>query len=233
MAQRPPACLVIEATAATKASPMPDRAHSWNQLEAEAWTSDPRITTSLARQHASIQSVRSGSGHYIFDEYSILVDSLPPGASVSSFLMEMAGDLNGTVNDTIFYSINRFAKAPTKPPQVGQIISIDIAGPDNGSVVVAVIDPEYFIFQTITTPADGTHPEYGSREFGIERVDGAMRLYTRGCSRTANALVGFVGAGPQMVGWTRLCRGLSDTIALRGGRPRSSSFMATKIDRKP
>jgi hypothetical protein len=198
---------------------MPDRAKSWSQLEAEAWTSDPRITGSLARAGASFQSVKSGSGSYIFDEYAILVDSLPSGATVSSFLTEMACE------------VNVFSKAPTNPPQVGQIISIDIAGPDNGSVVVAVIDPEYFIFQTVTTKQDGTHPEYGSREFGIEQADGAMRLYTRGCSRPASAVVGFVGAGPQMVGWTRLCRGLSDTIARRGGKPKAGSFTATKISR--
>jgi hypothetical protein len=210
---------------------MPDRAKSWSQLEAEAWTSDPRITGSLARAGASIQSVKGGSGSYNFDEYAILVDSLPPGSTVSSFLMEMAGDLNGTVNDGMFNKINVFSKPPTKPPQVGQIVSIDIAGPDNGAVVVAVVADDHFIFQTITTPAEGTHPEYGSREFGIEQADGAMRLYTRGCSRPGNFVIGFAGAAPQNIGWTRLCRGLSDTIARRGGKPRAGSFTATKISR--
>lgn len=211
---------------------MSGREESWDRLKAEAWTTDPRFIAGLAAGGATVQSVTGGSGSYNYDEYAILVESLPPGATVSSFLMEMAGDLNGTVDDGIFNTINRFSKPPTTPPQVGQIISIDILGPDNGSVIIAKIEPTYFIFMTVTTPADGTHPEYGSREFGIEQEGELMRLYTRGCSRPGNIAIRVGGAAPQNIGWTRLCRGLSDTIDARGGKAQPGSFTAIKTDRE-
>jgi hypothetical protein len=53
-------------------------------------------------------------------------------------------------------------------------------------------------------------------------------IYTRGCSSPENRVVGFVGAAPQNVGWTRLMRGISDTIAKRGGKPREGSFNCRK-----
>ena len=36
-----------------------------------------------------------------------------------------------------------------------------------GSVALAERGPDYFIFQTVATSAQGTHPEYGAREFGF------------------------------------------------------------------
>lgn len=210
---------------------MSGRAVSWNRLKQEAWVTDPRFISGLTAGGAVVQSVTGGMslfGGNNYDEYSIIVDALPPGSTVSSFLMELAHDVNGTVNDGIFDSVNTFSVTTRNPPQVGDIVDITIPL-DDGSVAVAVIDPSYFIFMTVTTPQSGTHPEWGSREFGIEPADGGgMLLYTRGCSRPGNLGVGLFGGAPQNISWTRLCRGLSDTIDARGGTSRQGSFSAVK-----
>jgi hypothetical protein len=156
---------------------------------------------------------------------------MPPGGTAKSFLAEMAMDLNGTVNDGGFNAINNFIRRKTGPPATGEIIHIDIMGPDNGGVILAELTTEYFVFETVTTPEDGTHPENGSAEFGFERVGGRVRFYTRGVSRPGNLAIRLVGALPQMIGWTRLCRGLSDTIARRGGTPGLDSFVSFKQNR--
>lgn len=205
---------------------MSGRMQSWQRLAQEAWVDDPRFINALACQ-GTVQSVNDGLFGNNYDEYSILVDRLPPGATPTSFLMEMAHDLNGTVDDDIFDSVNRFSVAPRCPVQVGDVVHIEIPF-DSGSVVVAVIEPSYFIFMTINSPTHGSHPEWGSREFGIEEEGRGYRLYTRGCSRPGNLGVALFGGAPQNISWTRLCRGLSDTIDARGGAAVPGSFIAVK-----
>jgi hypothetical protein len=208
---------------------MPGRMESWNRLEREAWVTDPRFIAGLASQ-ATVQSVTGGMGSNNYDEYSILVDMLPPGSTPSSFLMEMAHDLNGTVNDGLFSAVNQFSVTTRNPPQVGDLVHIYIPL-DSGSVAVAVIEPNYFIFMTVNSTLHGSHPEWGSREFGMETEGHSWRLYTRGCSRPGNLAVAVFGAAPQNISWSRLCRGLSDTIDARGGISRPGSFIAVKESR--
>jgi flagella basal body P-ring formation protein FlgA len=196
------------------------------RLKNESASKDPRVKKSLKATGSTLQSIEDGSGDYIYDEYSVIIDKMPPGLTAAAYLSEMAVDINKTVSDDLFDGINTFKRRPTtKNPEVGNIYDIDISGPDNGSVILTDSTPNYFVFQTITTKKTGTHPEYGSREFGFEAIKGgAIKFYTRGASRPANAAVGLAGKIPQAVGWTRLMRGISDSIEARGGKPRPSSF---------
>jgi hypothetical protein len=207
---------------------MSTKEDSFKRLRAEGWTSGTAVRTGLTAGGATIQSLADGSGSCVLDEYSILVSIMPPGKSPENFLLEMANDLNGTVNDKGFNAINLFVRSQSGRPCVGEIIHIDIAGPDNGSVMLVEMTPEYFIFQTVTTPQDGSHPENGSREFGFERIGTNIKFYTRGVSRPGNIAVRLAGAMPQMIGWTRLCRGLSDTLSKSGGTPVANSFVMFK-----
>jgi peptidoglycan hydrolase-like protein with peptidoglycan-binding domain len=204
------------------------REESFRRLRAEGWKSSGAVAAGLVGGKAHLQSVMDGSGDFVYDEYAILVDAMPPGTSAEKFLLDMATDLNGTVKDSGFNVINVFERRRTGSPQVGEIIDIDIMGPDNGSVILAVLRSNYFVFQTVDCDKTGTHPENGSREFGFERVGAGFRFYTRGVSRPGNAAIGLAGAAPQMIGWTRLMRGISDEIARRGGKPRLNSFTAYK-----
>ena len=209
---------------------MATREESFTRLRAEAWSSTSMITAGLSAGSATLQPLSAGSGDCIFDEYSFLVATMPSGVTPEAFLLELATDLNGTIADGGFNAVNIFIRGKGVP-RVGEIVFIDIAGPDNGSVILAELATDYFIFQTVTEPKAGTHPENGSREFGFERVENQIKFYTRGVSRPGNIAVRLAGAGPQMIGWTRLCRGLSDTIARRGGSPVPNSFVMFKVER--
>lgn len=189
----------------------------------------PAVAAALQAAGATLQPIADGSGSYVFDEYTVVIDRMPPGVSASDFLMEMALDLNGTVDDGAFDAVNRFSRRATGAPQPGDIYDIDILGPDNGSVVLAAMrwssDASYFIFSTIATPTTGSHPEFGNREFGFfTNDDGSTTFYTRGASRPANWPTRQGGALPQATSWSRLMRGISNAIDARGGASRPGSF---------
>ncbi len=192
------------------------------------------VKDALKKAGATIQKIEDGSGSYVFDEYSVVIDKMPPGTTAEQFLRELAKDPNGTVNDAGFNAVNVFKPRRTSgSPAAGDIYDIDILGPDDGSVVLADLsftaDKSHFTFVTITTPETGTHPEYGNREFGYFRNgDGSYTFYTRGASRPANAAARVGGAAPQAVSWTRMMKGISNTIATRGGTPRPDSFKVSK-----
>jgi hypothetical protein len=203
---------------------------SHRSLAEEAWKTDPTITGALSAQGASYQSHTSGwaAGDLIFDEYSIVVDAMPTGTTPESYLQEMAQDLNKAVNSPDFDSINTFHRRPrgSGGPAVGDIYHIDIKGPDNGSVMLVRSASDHFIFQTVTTKEDGTHPEYGSRQFGFQRLAGtAVRWYTRGASRPGvTPGGGTIGRHAQEAGWTRMLRGIAAELVRRGGSERANSF---------
>ncbi|HEY4185502.1 MAG TPA: peptidoglycan-binding domain-containing protein [Polyangia bacterium] len=208
------------------------RQQSWSRLRAEGWTGSKGMLTGLGDSHAVLQSATGGSGEYVYDEYKVEVTSMPTGLAPEAFLLEMAKDLNGTVKDSDFDTINVFHRRASGDPHVGEIIDIDIMGPDNGSVILAELGVTYFVFQTIDCLETGSHPENGSREFGFERHGTSITFYTRGVSRPSNAVVGFFGARPQALGWTSLMHGISTQIGARGGASRFDSFSSTK-DKRP
>ena len=46
---------------------------------------------------------------------------MPPGLTPEQYLAEMAADLNGTVHDGVFDTINRFNRRHNRDPKVGDI----------------------------------------------------------------------------------------------------------------
>jgi hypothetical protein len=203
---------------------------SHSRLANEPWKSDPTITGALSAQGATYQSHTSGyaGGDLILDEYSVVLDTMPSSTTPEAYLQEMAQDLNMAVSNTTFDKINTFHRRPRGPggPAVGDIYHIDIAGPDNGSVMLVESAPDHFIFQTVETSEDGTHPEYGSRQFGFERLaGGAVRWYTRGASRPGLMPGGgTIGRHAQESGWTAMLKGMAAELVRRGGTERAGSF---------
>jgi hypothetical protein len=199
------------------------------RMKEEPWLKSPKVKAALKHSAAEVQSISSGwaSGQPQFDEYAVTIDAMPPGLTPEAFLAQMSRDINKAVRDYWFDAINEFKRTKTKRPvAVGDIYHIDIAGPDNGSVMLVESAPDHFIFQIVATAQDGTHPEYGSREFGFERnADGSVRFYTRGASRSG-MLPGttLFGRPLQKVGWTHLVTGIGNRLAKRGGKVRPGSI---------
>ncbi len=178
---------------------------------------------------AKLQSIASGTGLTVFDEYSIIMDEMPPKLTAEAYLTEMTQDLNAAVKSETFDKINEFTRTQKDQqrgnPAVGDIYDIDILGPDNGSVILVERTSNLFIFQTVETLQTGMHPEFGSREFGFEVLEkGAVRWYTRGASRAGSDVAAAVGAPVQKLGWTAMVTGIANTLKSRGGRIRPGSF---------
>jgi Domain of unknown function (DUF4157) len=193
------------------------------RLTDEPWASDPAVKGALKASGATPQSPKDSwaSGPLVYDEYGVTIESMPPGLTPEAFLEEMENDLNKAVNNYVFDVVNEFKRASTaKPAQISETIHIDIKGPDNGSVMLVEKTQSRFVFQTVMTKQDGTHPEYGSREFGFQRnPDGSIMFYTRGISRTGMMPGGYaIGRHVQRWGWEHLTKGIGDTLTSRGGQ---------------
>ncbi|WP_294348700.1 acyl carrier protein [uncultured Sphingobacterium sp.] len=72
------------------------------------------------------------------------------------------------------------------------IVSIDIKGPDNASVIVSNYSNTGWTFTTIYEPKYGQHPVSGNRDFGyVKNQNGSYTFYTRGVDRltTVDAVI--------------------------------------------
>jgi Papain-like cysteine protease AvrRpt2 len=190
------------------------------RLRKEDWVNSSQIKNALSTSGAKFQSIDSGVGDYLYDEYSIIITKMPSGLTPEDYLKEMANDLNKAINNPAFDNINVFKRITNtgSQPKLGDIYEIDIRGPDNGSVMLVEKTSSYFIFQTIETTTTGSHPEYGSREFGYQSYqNGTVIFYTRGASRPGAWIIGVMGKNPQRVGWTSMMEGIGKELARRGG----------------
>lgn len=194
-------------------------------LEQAPWLDDPDLVAALGQKGAKFQPLTAGGGEVVYDQYSVVIDQLPPGTTARSLARKMAEDLNKIVNNRTFDRINVFhRRAPDSPPSVGDIYDIDIAGIDNGSVATVRQSASSFTLQTVVTGVTGSHPEYGVREFGFRQLlDGGTLFYTRGVSRPQNRAFGAVGGIVQRVSWQSLIAGIAATVTQMGGRPRPNS----------
>ncbi len=203
---------------------------SHDRLFKQAFLDDPAVKNAVARSGGKLQKHDGGRSFLVYDEYYILVDSMPPGVTPEAFLLEFATELNRTVADGGFSAVNVFIRRSPHKVAVGEIVDINMFGPDNGSVILTALKPNYFIYTVLNNDTyGGEHPEYGSREFGFERMhDGRIKIYTRAVSSPADVLADHVGKFFQEGGWTCMLRGMGNTIERRRGKIVPNSFKTTK-----
>jgi hypothetical protein len=200
----------------------PQAQQTYTRLEDEPWVKDSEIEKALKDNDATLQKLADGYGDTKLDEYSFVIDKMPPGETPENFLSKLLGDMNGTVNNETFNKNSEFDKKAN--PQKGDIFDIDIYGPDNGSVMLTEKYSSAFTFSTVTTKTKGTHPENGSREFGFnQNTDGSVTFYTRGTSK-ATDIFHTIGNSIQKETWTAWSNGLQNTISKNGGNVRPNSF---------
>jgi len=208
---------------------------TFKRLRDENWTDDAK-TASMNDATCKFQKLADGSGSYVYDDYSVIITTMPKTLTAEAYLLEFAKSPNDAINNGLFNTINRFTKRTSTAPKIGDLYDIDILGPDNGSIVLVALSAgfgmahgdSWFDIQTVSCDKYGSHPENGAREFGFEYVSDGVKFYTRGVSRPGNFMVRLVGAGPQMMGWTAMMKGISESIRSRGGTPKEKSFKMTK-----
>lgn len=203
---------------------------SHDRLYKQAFLSNTTVAAAVKRTRGTLQKNDGGSSFLVYDEYSLIIERMPPGVTPEAFLIEFGTHLNRTVDDPIFSGVNVFRRRSSGPLRVGEIVDIDMCGPDNGSVILSALKPNYFIYTVLNDHYGWEHPEYGSREFGFERQhnDGTIKIYTRAVSSPADILADHIGKHFQEGGWTSMIRGMGRTITRRGGVAAQGSFKTSK-----
>lgn len=135
------------------------REQSHARLRAEPWQVSGVVQSALNGNGAVFQLLKDGAGDYVYDDYSIVVDAMPSNKTPEQFLLDMATDLNGTVGDSAFDTINVFKRKGSAAPKVGDIVAIDIKGPDNGSVILVELSRTTSSFRRSTATSMGLTPK--------------------------------------------------------------------------
>ena len=216
---------------------MSNKIETWTRLRSAAWTG--KVDPKLNDPTCAFQLLADGYGDYVYDEYSVIISSMPNNLTAEGYLLEFARDPNAAVDGTLFNTINIFKKRSNTSPAIGDIYDIDIVGPDNGSIVLVDISPgfglssrdSWFDIQTVECHKYGSHPENGAREFGFQYLGDGVMFYTRGVSRGHFLGAQTFGSAPQALGWKGMMRGISEAIRRRGGQPKENSFKQEKIKR--
>ena len=108
----------------------------------------------------------------------------------------MNGFLDTSISKFYPYSVAEAALWALDNP-VGIVLKIDIV-PDNAAVVVSSASPMGWVFSTVTTPATGTHPVSGHRNFFLAERDGTYYFINKGLDMTSS---GIAGLGLPIAGW--------------------------------
>jgi len=138
-----------------------------------------------------LQDVREALGPLNLDYYPVRIDKMPTVqgavASGATLLEYVRRNLNSFISTALAifkpYDESQAALWNSAHP-VGAVLSIDLALPDNGSVLVGRASAQGWTFCTVKTENDGLHPVSGNREFGWREQNGSTILYTRGADRT-------------------------------------------------
>ena len=198
----------------------------FQRLYNQPWLGDPIVQAAALQHGTSFQTLAGGNGPYRFDDFTIIIQHMPPGLTPQEFLSEMAQDMNKAANDQQFNDLSTFKWPDTShPPMIGDINDINfgsawgLPAPGVPSPVMLVEKADtHFVFQTLQG-----HILYGSREFGFYALpDGHVLLYTRAISRDSSILSHFGGVAghanePQVRTWTNFMIGVCNEMQRRGG----------------
>jgi hypothetical protein len=151
----------------------------------------------------SVQTIENAEGAVVnLDYFPIIVDILPnnPSTGVQFSADEFLEYIRKEINTFINNDFTEFIPSPitgfdeesiwlSNNPQ-GAIMSLDIPGAHDGSVVCSENTNSHWVFTTLTMPwgipqgLDGPHPVSGNRQIGYEmNSNGTYTFYARGVDR--------------------------------------------------
>ncbi|MCA0334330.1 MAG: hypothetical protein LCH44_10325 [Bacteroidetes bacterium] len=143
-----------------------------------------------------IQSINDAYGRFAnIDEYRVKINQMPKKPNGQTYTdTELVEHIrltwNDHVNDDAIYSpLDLLIDGPiwNSSNPVKARIEIEITGPDDGAVVCAQKETNFWVFSTIKGPDTGTHPVSGNRQFGIKtNAQGEKFFYTKGVDRADN-----------------------------------------------
>ncbi|RDC56456.1 hypothetical protein DU508_12755 [Pedobacter chinensis] len=148
----------------------------------------------LYKDIAYIQNINNAYSTVVnMDYFSVKVNTLPivngQRLSPEQFMHYIRVNMNSftdgtkTFNAYNNYGVDDRAKWNSTNP-IGSILALDIAGPDDASVITSKSSSSGWTFTTIHEPMYGDHPVSGNRDFGFtENGNGSYTFYTRGVDR--------------------------------------------------
>ncbi|TDQ79453.1 hypothetical protein [Sphingobacterium yanglingense] len=144
---------------------------------------------------AHVQSINNAYSTVVnMDYFPIRISQLPvvdgQRLTASQFKEYLRKNINSFVNTAYskfepyrWHGINDESLWNSANP-LNTMIGIDIAGPDNGTVIVSKHNNVGWTFTTVYDPKYGIHPVSGNRDFGyFQNSDGSYTFYTRGVDR--------------------------------------------------
>ena len=198
------------------------------------WRAPSAIRAEVRRRGFSIQTFASARGDLNLDLLEVKVSRLPSGQSAEDLIrhirINMARFVNPSLTRFDFFSPADGTKWSGSSPE-GTMFNLRIPG-DNAAVVASKVEPRKWRFTTIETPATGTHPVSGHREFGIrETDDNGYIIYTRGADRfTYPSAMGALET-PAFAVAERLWRSFQEKVADHVNRNGGSARVLTPFRR--
>lgn len=187
------------------------------------------------------QPIENAAGEDInIDYYSVIVDKLPRGLTAEQLLRHIRLNLN-QFGDTTMGEFEPYSQSDAKiwnsSNPVGAVVSIDLALPDNASVVVSEANHYSWIFSAVATEGDGKHPISGNRRFGYFRWKGKYVFFTRGADRATTGLhqlathVGSFKAGERL--WQEFQEQIAAYVNKQGGRAKVGRMVSHRCAWEP
>ena len=206
---------------------------------------DDDIVKALARRNMKIQYAhdQSYSNDINFDLYPVRIDRFPTvGGKVltpESFVKHVRLNINSFLDTSLSkfypYSIPEAALWGLDNPR-GIVMKIDIPM-DNAAVVVSEATKTGWVFSTVTTPAHGTHPVSGHRNFFLAQRDGkyyfvvkGLDMLSYGAAGLGVPIFGSVGYGKGDDLWKSLQNGLTKFINGNGGSATKETRISERVE---
>jgi hypothetical protein len=101
---------------------------------------------------------------------------------------------------------------------------------DQGTVQLVELQPDHFVFQTVTSPETGTHPVSGARQFGFRRVGSNIVFYTEAAERPYKENLGELGRLAQDNTWRSFMTALGEMINHWGGVADLNTVRGVAVD---
>jgi hypothetical protein len=142
---------------------------------------------------ARVQYLQDANGAVVnMDEFSVTtnVSNLPNGQTPEQFIRDIRSNINSYI-DVRGVEFTEISGSMGQPDPTGTVLSISLAGGgwiEEGSEVVSDASSSQWIFTTVLTHFDGSHPVSGNRVFGFRQNGNHVTIYTRGVDRMTTHL---------------------------------------------
>ena len=200
---------------------------------------DPAVAASANAQGASANTYRAGSqlAGVNTDFYGVPVH-LPEGMTPEQLLAQIRDNPNGigrggSGQDDFSRQVNFPAAGPGGRRQ-GDMIDLDVLGPDNGGIIyndTDVSDGEVSV-NTVVNQSAGVHPVSGQRTWGFVPYgkNGDYMIYTTGSDSHNNVGTDMVGIGEQQQTWLAMMTAVQQQVRAQGGSAQDIMFDRARQD---